>query len=146
MKKTFACAFVLFMFASTTTALAGDKRFCGWVWLDGGAEGNTNVAAGSWFDKGDISFGKYCKASRKEAKEYLKEEGEWEGGDWKKKDGYKCGNVSDNFRGGKKGICGTKGYMKKEGGTYMLIKIGDEPAEVTKRRIMAEDIDPGVGF
>ena len=36
MKKTFACAFVLFMFASTTTALAGDKRFCGWVALDGG--------------------------------------------------------------------------------------------------------------
>ena len=51
MKKTFACAFVLFMFASTTTALAGDKRFCGWVALDGGELGNTNIAAGSWFDK-----------------------------------------------------------------------------------------------
>ena len=31
MRKIIAIAFILFMFASTTTALAGDKRFCGYI-------------------------------------------------------------------------------------------------------------------
>ena len=34
MRKVFAIAFILFMFASTTTALAGDKRFCGYISIE----------------------------------------------------------------------------------------------------------------
>ena len=41
MRKAFACAFVLFMFASTTTALAGNKRFCGFIAPNEGKNGQT---------------------------------------------------------------------------------------------------------
>ena len=105
MKKTFACAFVLFMFASTTTALAGDKRFCGWVALDGGPDGNINVAAGSWFDKDNVNYGKMCKTAVKQAKKEMKKQGEWKRFDWRKRDGYKCSSVSDHFRNDGKKVC-----------------------------------------
>ena len=52
MKKTFACAFVLFMFASTTTALAGDKRFCGYISI----EGSIAQAVGVWEEKYNVFF------------------------------------------------------------------------------------------
>ena len=132
MKKTFACAFVLFMFASTTTALAGDKRFCGWVAFDGGELGNINVAAGSWFNKNNLAYSKMCKKAVKKAKKGLKKQGEWEGRDWQKRDGYKCSNVSDDFRDDGKNICGKKNYMKHDKTGYLIFKIGDRPADVEK--------------
>ena len=132
MKKTFACAFVLFMFASTTTALAGDKRFCGWVAFDSGPLGNINVAAGSWFDKDNVNYGKMCKTAVKQAKKEMKKEGEWKRFDWRKRDGYKCSSVSDHFRDGGKNICGKKNYMKHDKTGYLIFKIGDRPADVEK--------------
>ena len=131
MKKTFACAFVLFMFASTTTALAGDKRFCGWVALDGGIGGNTNVAAGSWFNKNWLGYGKGCDKAVKKAKKGLKKQGEWEGRDQQKKDGYKCSHVSDNFTG-RKNMCGKKKYMKKDRTGYLIYKTGNNAATFEK--------------
>ena len=130
MKKTFACAFVLFMFASTTTALAGDKRFCGWVALDGGPLGNINVAAGSWFNKNNLAYGKMCKKAVKKAKKGLKKQGEWEGRDWQKKDGYKCSHVSDDFRDDGKNICVKNMTHDKNG--YLIFKIGDDPLDVER--------------
>ena len=132
MKKTFACAFVLFMFASTTTALAGDKRFCGWVALDGGIGGNTNVAAGSWFNKNNLAYSKMCKKAVKKAKKGLKKQGEWEERDWHKRDGYKCSSVSDHFRDDGKNICGKKNYMKHDKTGYLIFKIRGQAAHVEK--------------
>ena len=118
MRKIIAIAFILFMFASTTNALAGDKRFCGWV-----ATPSTNsaIGAGAWFDKDWIAYNKACGEAVKEAKKGLKDAGRWEGNDWKKKDGYKCGHISDFFTNGRN-MCGKKGYMRKDKTGYLIIK------------------------
>ena len=123
MKKTFACAFVLFMFASTTTALAGNKRFCGFIATGEGIAGNINIGAGAYINKNLVD--EHCKGIRNKVKKGLKqdvdEEGvsTWDKYDWSAKDGNKCGHVSEFFDLPQ--ICGKAGYME-EGRTPYLIK------------------------
>ena len=115
MKKTFACAFVLFMFASTTTALAGDKRFCGYISI----EGSIAQAVGVWADKDNVFFKLDCSGGVTDAKAYLTQMGVclWDKHDWKKKEGKKCGSISDFFRN-KGSICGKKKWMNKDQQLY----------------------------
>ena len=147
MRKAFACAFVLFMFASSTTALAGTKRFCGFIAPNetevGGVEGATTLAAGACVDKDDYPFGAFmdtCNNVIKRIKEKLKNRksdvGEgggryWTKHDWRKKDGYKCGKISDFFTDGAN-ICGKKGKMEEctqgDANHYFIYKNGDNPA------------------
>ena len=131
MKKVPICAFVLFMFTSTSAAFAGDKRFCGWIALDAGIKNSSNYGAGAWLDKDKAAFNKKCKIALKAGKKGLKKNGLWDGPDWKKKDGYKCGNVSEFFTGSKN-MCGKKGYMRKEEKAYLIKKSGNDPAEFKK--------------
>ena len=128
MRKVFAIAFILFMFASTTTALAGDKRFCGYIAENTGVRGNTTIGAGSWVNKG---LGKICNKIVKETRNGLVDAGIWEGKDWQKKDGYKCGHISDFFTSGRN-ICGKKGYMRDSKTGYLIYKVGDQPATFEK--------------
>ena len=125
MRKTFACAFVLFMFASTTTALAGDKRFCGFI----ATSDNITIGAGAWINKNLVN--KACKSIRKKVKKGLKQAGLWDAHNWSGKDGNKCGHVSDFFTNGRN-ICGKTGYMKKEKTAYLIQKVGDNPATFTE--------------
>ena len=129
MKKVPICAFVFFMFTSSA-AFAGDKRFCGWIALDVGIK-SSNIGAGAWLDKDKSLFNKKCKIALKAGKKGLKKNGLWDGPDWKKKDGYKCGHVSEFFTGSKN-MCGKKGYMKKEEKAYLITKTGNDPAEFIK--------------
>ena len=130
MKKTFACAFVLFMFASTTTALAGNKRFCGFIAPSAGKAGNITIGAGAYINKTLVN--KACKKIRNKVKKGLKqavnEEGVslWEEHDWSTKDGNKCGHVSEFFDLPQ--ICGKTGYMEDSRTPYLIYKIGDLPA------------------
>ena len=127
MKKTFACAFVLFMFASTTTALAGNKRFCGFIAIDTGI----TLGAGAYINKNLVD--KHCKGIRNKVKKGLKQSVNkqgvslWDEYDWSAKDGNKCGHVSDFFTNGRN-ICGKTGYMKKDKTAYLIKKIGNQPA------------------
>ena len=127
MKKTFACAFVLFMFASTTTALAGNKRFCGFI----ATETAITLGAGAYINKNLVD--KHCKGIRNKVKKGLKQSVNkqgvslWDEYDWSAKDGNKCGHVSDFFTNGRN-ICGKTGYMKKDKTAYLIKKIGNQPA------------------
>ena len=149
MRKAFACAFVLFMFASSTTALAGSKRFCGFIAPNEtevkGVEGATTLAAGACVDRDNIfNFDEICKTVIKSIREKLKlrESDVGEGGgkywtkhDWKKKKAYKCGKISDYFTDGAN-ICGKKGKMEfcqtsvhsDIDDHYFIYKNGDNPA------------------
>ena len=127
MRKTFACAFVLFMFASTTTALAGNKRFCGFI-----ADGvGITLGAGAYINKNLVD--EHCKGIRNKVKKGLKQDVDkegvstWDKYDWSAKDGNKCGHVSDFFTNGRN-ICGKPGYMEKARTPYIIKKIGDQPA------------------
>ena len=101
MKKTFACAFVLFMFASATTALAGNKRFCGFIATGVGI----TIGAGAYINKNLVD--EHCKGIRNKVKKGLKqsvnEEGVrlWDEYDWSAKDRNKCGHESDVFTTGR---------------------------------------------
>ena len=111
MRKVFAIAFILFMFASTTTALAGDKRFCGYISI----EDSIAQAVGKWADKDNVFFKLDCMDGVTEAKAYLTQMGVclWDKHDWKKKKGNKCGKISNFFRKGGS-ICGKKKWMNKD--------------------------------
>ena len=131
MKKTFACAFVLFMFASTTTALAGNKRFCGFIATSERITGNITIGAGAYINKNLVD--EHCKGIRNKVKKGLKQTlnkqgvSLWDEYDWSAKDGNKCGHVSDFFTNGRN-ICGKTGYMKKDKTAYLIKKIGNQPA------------------
>ena len=121
MRKTFACAFVLFMFASTTTALAGNNRFCGFI----ATSGNATIGAGAYIRKGLVDS--KCKSIRNQVKKGLKQAGLWDAHNWSRKIGNKCGHVSDFFTNGRN-ICGKSGYMEKKNTAYLIKKIGNQPA------------------
>ena len=127
MRKAFACAFVLFMFASSTTALAGSKRFCGFIAPNEGKNGNTTIGVGAWMNNTNFGFDNTCKHTRNSIKRSLKADGDWGKHDWRSKDGYKCGKISDFFTNGRN-ICGKKGYMKIEEQYYSMSRTGDNPA------------------
>tara|TARA_B100000686_G_C16157520_1_gene649834 strand:- start:62 stop:490 length:429 start_codon:yes stop_codon:yes gene_type:complete len=121
MRKAFAIAFILFMFASTTTALAGNKRFCGFV-----ATSDANsIGAGVWFRK-HASEKSNCYRIRQEIKQTLQDKGLWEGNTWHPKKPNKCGNVSNFFTNGAN-MCGKPGYMENARTPYLIKKIGRQP-------------------
>jgi hypothetical protein len=109
----------------STSAFAGDKRFCGYISL-----GKTmNIAAGAWLDKNDGVYSYGCNKAVDDAKTALKKEGVWDKFKWTKKDGYKCSSVSDDFTGSTN-MC--TNYMKEKKG-YLIQKKGSQAATFERK-------------
>jgi hypothetical protein len=102
---------------SAGSALAGDKRFCGYVALNqptGTAGVTMDLAAGAWIDKDKVYYTSKCPDVVSDAKKKLKNKGLWDTYNWDKKEGYKCSSTKDWFGGNN--ICKDNCMKKDETG------------------------------
>ena len=132
MRKIIAIAFILFMFASTTTALAGaNKRFCGFVTTSAGS-GNTTIAIGWWVKVKPRALesirSKECYSVRQRIKDGLIEQNLWDAYNWARKDLNRCKKFGKNYFGHK--VCKQPNYMHRPWGWFLLKKVGSNPTRV----------------